>query len=83
MKGVFCGNKTTEEKLAATKRLIKVMLAFMFIVIGVVIYEMITMAVGDRTAFSNLGQICSTLGCLVCVLSLNIKRQKELEKELN
>ena len=82
MKGILCKNKTVEERLVATNRMIKVISAFMLIAVGIVVYEMITMAIGDRTAFSNSGQIVSTLGVLVCTYSLNIKNKKELEAEL-
>ena len=82
MKGIFCKNKTVEERLAATNRLIKLILVFMLITVGIVVYEMISMVIGERTAFNNTGQICSTLGVLVCTYSLNIKNKKEFEAEL-
>ena len=82
MKAVLCKNKTVEERLVATNRMIKVILAVMLITVGIAVYEMITMVIGDRTAFNHTGQICSTLGVLVCALSLNITRQKELMAEI-
>lgn len=82
MKSIFCENKTVEEKIVSTKRLIRLMLIFIFIIIGVVLYELITMATGHREEFTNLGQICATLGCVTCALSINLKRQKEFEAEL-
>ena len=82
MKCILCKNKTVEERLTATNRMIKVVLAFMLITVGIVVYEMISMVIGDRTAFNHTGQICSTLGVLVCTYSLNIKNKKEFEAEL-
>ena len=82
MKAVLCKNRTVEERLVATNRMIKVILAVMLITVGIAVYEMITMVIGDRTAFNHTGQICSTLGVLVCTYSLNIKNKKEFEAEL-
>ena len=82
MRTVFCKNKTTEERLAATNRMIKLLLGFMFVIVGILIYELVAMFVSDRTIYNHLGQICSTLGVIACSLSVNIKNKKEFEAEL-
>ena len=82
MKCFLCKGKTADERLVVTKRLIMLMLAFIIVTVGIVIYEIITMALGNRTSFHNLGQICSTLGLLICVLALNVKRKREYEEEI-
>lgn len=82
MRTVFCKNKTTGERLAATNRMIKLLLGFMFVIVGIVIYELVAMFVSDRTIYNHLGQICSTLGVIACSLSVNIRNRKELEAEL-
>ena len=81
MKGIFCKNKTVEERLAATNRMIKLLLGFMFVIVGILVYELVAMFVSDRTIYNHLGQICSTLGVIVCSLSVNIKNKKEFEAE--
>lgn len=83
MKRDFCENKTIEERIASTKRLSTVMIIFIFIIAGIVLYELITMATGHREELSNVSQICATLGCVVCSLAVNLKRQKAFEAELN
>ena len=82
MRTVFCKNKTTGERLAATNRMIKLLLVFLFIMAGIIVYELVAMLVSDRTIYNHLGQICSTLGVIVCSLSVNIKNKKEFEAEL-
>ena len=82
MKSIFCNNRTAEEKLAATKRFIKVLVACIIMSAGIVLYEVITMAMGNRMGFTNMGQFCSTLGALTAALSINLERKKELETEI-
>lgn len=82
MKAVFCKNKTTRERLAATNRMIKLLLGLMFVTVGIVVYELVAMFVSDRTIYNHLGQTCSTLGVIACSLSVNISNRKELEAEL-
>lgn len=82
MKSIFCKNKTAEERLAATNRLIKLTLVFVVLFAGVVLYDFISAALTDRAMFNHLGQELSTLGILVCSLSINISEQKKCEAEL-
>jgi len=82
MRTVFCKNKTTRERLAATNRMIKLLLGFMFVTVGIVVYELVAMFVSDHTIYNHLGQTCSTLGVIVCSLSVNISNREELEAEL-
>ena len=82
MKCFFDVNKTTEEKLAVTNRFITLMLIFIGIVIVILIYDLISIATGYRESVGHWGQMCSTLGIIVCCLSLNIKRKKEYMAEL-
>lgn len=71
------------EKLIVTKRFIRLMLAFIVVMVGSVVYELVEIVLGYRTAFHNLGQICSTLGLMICVLAVNVKRKKEILAELD
>lgn len=82
MRTVFCKNKTTRERLAVTNRMIKLLLVFLFIMAGIIVYELVAMFVSDRTIYNHLGQLCSTLGVIACSLSVNIRNRKELEAEL-
>lgn len=82
MRTVFCKNKTAGERLAVTNRMIKLLLVFLFIMVGIFVYELVAMLVSDRTIYNHLGTICSTLGVIACSLSVNIRNRKELEAEL-
>ena len=82
MRGILCKNKTAEERLAATNRLIKVTLLFVVLFAGTVLYDFISAALSDRAMINHLGQECSTLGILICALSINISDKKKLEAEL-
>ena len=82
MKGIFCNNKTAEERLVVTNRLIKLTLAAVILVAGIIAYDFIRAVLSDTAVANHLGQGCSTLSILVCTLCVNIINKKEIEAKL-
>ena len=82
MRCILCKNKTVEERLTATNRMITFMLVIMGLMAAVVLYDIIMAVLNDTEMFRHLGQESTTICLLVCTLCLNIRNKKEYEAEL-
>lgn len=74
--------KTAEERMATTNRMIKLTTIFVALMAGVIICEMVMSFVSDKVIINNWATECSSLGVLVCALSINISNKKKLEAEI-
>lgn len=79
MKTIFCENKTPEERLTITKRLIIFSASCILLWFILIAYELI---VGANLS-DNIGTYVCSLSTMICVLAINVRNQKELEEELN